>query len=259
MNIVVCIKQVPDVDNVKWTKENNLDRSSMLTKLNPNDEWALDYALKIKKQFKNVNITVLTMGPEQAKDILDYSLAKGATRAILLSDKIFAGSDTLATAKIISSAIKKYCKDFNIILTGQLAQDGDTAQTPASVAQLLGIKSVTNIIDIKNADKNTAIVAKKTKDSIDILQLSTPCLIAIQEKPKETYTPKIEDYASAQTSSIETYGALDLNLTKEEVGIIGSPTMVYKAYRPEITKNPEEIKENIAQEILNNIWSSANE
>ncbi len=259
MNIIVCVKQVPDVDNVKWTKENNLDRSAMLTKLNPHDEWALDYAIKIKNQFKNVSVTALTMGPNQAKEILDYALAKGATRAILLTDKLFAGSDTLATAKILSGAIKKYIPDFDLILTGQIAQDGDTAQTPASMAQLLDIKSVSNVIDIKNADKNTAIVAKKNKESIDILELSTPCLIAIQQEPKEMYMPKIEDYAQAQKNTIEVYGAQDIDLDKSEIGILGSPTMVYKAYRPEVTKNAQEIKDDFAKEVLNFIRSCANE
>lgn len=259
MNIVVCIKQVPDVKNVKWTKENNLDRSAMLTKINPNDEWALDCAIKIKKQFKNVSVTALSMGPNQAVEILNYALAKGATRAILLSDKLFSGSDTLATSKILAQGIKKYVGDFDLILTGQIAQDGDTAQTPSSMAQLLDIKAVTNVIDIKNADKNTAIVAKKTKTTLDILELSTPCLIAIQDKPKIEYIPKIEDYVSAQKMQIEIYDAQDLGLDRSEIGIMGSPTMVYKAYRPEFTKEAQEIKENVAQEILNFIKGAENE
>ena len=135
MNIIVCIKQVPDVDDIKWTKENNLDRTNMLSKINPYDEYALDVAINIKSKFKNVKITVISMGPNQAKEVLNYALAKGADRAILLSDKAFAGSDTLATSKILACAIQKYCSDFNLILTGQLAVDGDTQQVPLSLAQ----------------------------------------------------------------------------------------------------------------------------
>ena len=93
MNIVVCIKQVPDVDDIKWTKENNLDRSQMLSKINLYDDWALNCAIKIKNQFKNVNLTAVSMGPMQALEVLQYALAKGATRAILLSDKFFSASE----------------------------------------------------------------------------------------------------------------------------------------------------------------------
>ena len=146
MNIVVCIKQVPDTGDIRWTKENNLDRANMLSKLNEQDEWALDYAVKIKNKFKDVRITALSMGPNQAKEALEYALAKGADSAILLSDKLFSGSDTYATAKILACAISKYLGDFDLILTGQMASDGDTAQTPVSLAQMLDIIDATKRI-----------------------------------------------------------------------------------------------------------------
>ncbi|MBQ9795578.1 MAG: electron transfer flavoprotein subunit beta, partial [Clostridia bacterium] len=112
MNIVVCVKQVPDVDDIKWTKENNLDRSAMLSKINPHDEMALDWAIAIKSRFKEVKVTAVSMGPIQAKEILNHALAKGADRAILLSDKSFSGSDTLITSKILSKCIQNYISDF---------------------------------------------------------------------------------------------------------------------------------------------------
>ena len=108
MNIVVCIKQVPDVDDIKWTKENNLDRANMLSKINPHDEYALDWAMFIKSKIKDAHITAISMGPNQATDILSLALAKGVDRAILLSDKAFSGSDTLITANILAAAIRKY-------------------------------------------------------------------------------------------------------------------------------------------------------
>ena len=106
MDIVLCLKQVPDVDDIKWTKENNLDRSLMLSKLNPCDEFAIETAVKLKQALKDVSITAISMGPENAKEVLNYAAAKGADRAILLSDKAFAASDTLVTSKILASAIK---------------------------------------------------------------------------------------------------------------------------------------------------------
>jgi len=250
MNIVVCIKQVPDVDDIKWTKENNLDRSLMLSKINPYDNWAIDYAMKIKSQFKDVKITAISMGPAQSKEVLQLALAKGADRAILLSDKAFSGSDTLITAKILSAAILKYVPDFNLILTGNIAQDGDTAQVPVSMAQLLSIPDVTNVVEIFNADKKMAIVAQKLDDEINMYEVLTPCLIAVKKECDVKIQPKIDDYIKAQNTLIELYGAIDLGVEKDKVGIIGSPTMVHKAYRPEINKSTQEIKENFSRTII---------
>ncbi len=250
MNIIVCIKQVPDVDDIKWTKENNLDRTNMLSKINPYDEYALDVAINIKSKFKNVKITVISMGPNQAKEVLNYALAKGADRAILLSDKAFAGSDTLATSKILACAIQKYCSDFNLILTGQLAVDGDTQQVPLSLAQLLKIPEITNVNEFYNADKDMAIVSQKIGLTTNVFEIKTPCIIAVKENCAENYIPKIDDYIRAQNIQIEEYNLDNIDLAKDEVGIIGSPTMVYKAFRPEINKNTKEIKENIAKTIL---------
>jgi len=250
MDIVVCIKQVPDVDDIKWTKENNLDRSLMLSKINLYDEWALDYAVKIKSKFKDVRITAISMGPNQAKDVLSHALAKGADRAILLSDKLFSASDTLATAKILAKGISKFIPDFKVILTGQMAQDGDTAQVPVSLAQLLDIPDATNVVEVYNADKNVAIVSQKLENEVNMLELNTPCLIAVKRESDTKAKPKIDDYIRAQNTLVEVYGAQDIELPKEEIGILGSPTLVYKAFRPEIVKNTQEICENYSKTIL---------
>ena len=250
MNIVVCVKQVPDVDDIKWTKENNLDRANMLSKINPHDEWAIDWAVSFKKKFKDVKITALSMGPNQASDVLNLALAKGADRAILLSDKLFSGSDTLVTAKILAAAIKKFVPDFNLILTGHVACDGDTAQVPVSLAQLLSIVDIIVANEIYNADKNLAIAPQVLGKFKNVYEVQTPCLVAINGEPKEKYIPKIDDYIMAQNRGVEIYNAQDLEFEKNQVGVIGSPTMVYRAYRPEYVKNTQEITENYADSII---------
>ena len=257
MDIVVCIKQVPDVDDIKWTKENNLDRSQMLSKINKYDEWAIDWALKIKSKFIDTRITVVSMGPKQAKDILHYAIAKGCSRAILLCDKMFAASDTLATSKILACAIKKYVPEFNIILTGQMAQDGDTAQVPVSLSQILNVIDVTNVVDIPNVDKDNVILKQKLENEINIYQGKTPCLIAVKEECSDKFTPKISDYIRAQNKGIEEYCFEDLGISRDDVGIIGSPTVVYKAFRPEYNKNSVEIKENHTDFILDLVKKAA--
>ena len=250
MNIVVCIKQVPDVDDIKWTKENNLDRANMLSRLNQNDEWAIDYAVKIKKQFRDVNITVISMGPMQAMEAIKYAIEKGADKGILISDKLFSGSDTYVTAKILACTISKIIKEFDIILTGQIASDGDTAQTPISLAQMLDIADVTNVVEIHKENKNAAIVSQKIDNVINMFEVSTPCLIAVKKPCKESNKPKIDDYIRAQDTVVEIVNAEQLGLNKDEVGILGSPTMVYRAFKPEFSKYTTEIKDNISKEII---------
>ena len=254
MNIVVCVKQVPDVDDIKWTKENNLDRTSMLSKINPHDEWALDWASSIKSKFKNAKITAISMGPMQAKDVLFTALAKGADRAILLSDKAFSGSDTLITAKILARCIQKLVPDYNLILTGHLACDGDTAQVPVSLAQLLDIPDIIGAYDIYNSDKNRAIASLKFGDEINVYEVTTPCLIAVKSECKEKATPKIEDYIKAQNTGIEVYNAQDLEFDRQEIGIIGSPTMVYKAFRPQNEKDAKQIFNDYTNKLIELFW-----
>ncbi len=254
MNIVVCIKQVPDVDDIKWTKENNLDRQGMLSKLNSADEWALNWAMNLKSKFKEASVTAISMGPNQALDVLEYALAKGAERAILLSDKSFSGSDTLITAKILSLGIEKYIPDYNLIITGQKADDGDTEQVPVSLAQYLNIPDVTHTVEIHNADKNSALVSQNIDSEVNMYEMTTPCLVAVKKECPKIVTPRINDYIRAESTAIEVYGANDLGLTQEQTGIIGSPTVVYRAFRPQIEKNTVEIKENYARNILDMIF-----
>lgn len=259
MEIVVLIKQVPDVDDIKWTKENNLDRSLMLSKINPYDEWALDYALLLKKNRGDVNITVVSMGPEQAVEVLNYALAKGANRAILLSDKFFAASDTLATSRILAAAIKKYIPDFNLIITGQLAPDGDTQQVPVSVAQKLEVSDLGNIVEIYNADKYRSTVSQKIKNEFRTLEIEAPCLLSVKKECSQKFIPKIDDYTRAQAKVVEKYNAQDLGLSKDKIGITGSPTMVYKAFRPIIEKDTKEVSSNFASTLIDLIKEAKDE
>lgn len=261
MELVVFIKQVPDVDDIKWTKENNLDRSLMLSKINPYDEWALNYALKLKKAKggDNVKITAVSMGPNQAVDVLDYALAKGVDRAILLCDKFFAASDTLATSKILAASVKKLIPDFTLILTGQLAPDGDTQQVPVSVAQLLDAADLGHIVEIYNIDRHRVSASQKINNVIHTVELSAPCVLSVKKECDEKFIPKIDDYIRAQAINVETYDAQDLELSKEEIGIIGSATMVYKAFRPIVEKEAKEIESNYSKTLLELIQGGKNE
>ena len=142
MKIALCVKQVPDTSDIKWTENNTMQREGVESILNPYDVYATELALKLKKEY-NATVTVFTMGPNQAEKVLRSIIALGADDGVLICDKKFAGADTYATGKTISSAIKKVMPDFDLILCGQFAIDGDTAQTAPSLAGHLNINQIT--------------------------------------------------------------------------------------------------------------------
>ena len=156
MKILVCIKQVPDTTEIKWTENNTMQREGVESIINPYDVYALETALKIKKS-TDAEITVLTMGPNQAEDILRKSLAIGCDNAILLSDKKFAGADTYATGKTIAAAIKSKLPDFDLIICGQFAIDGDTAQTGPTIASNLFIPQATYVKEVTECNRQSSI------------------------------------------------------------------------------------------------------
>ncbi|MBQ8168674.1 electron transfer flavoprotein subunit beta/FixA family protein, partial [bacterium] len=138
MKIALCVKQVPDTSDIKWTENNTMQREGVESIINPYDVYATELALKVKESLK-ANITAFTMGPQQATNMLKELIALGVDEGVLISDKKFAGADTYATGKTIATAIKKTLPDFDLILCGQFAIDGDTAQTGPCVASLLNI------------------------------------------------------------------------------------------------------------------------
>ena len=231
MHIVICIKQVPDTNNVRWSKENNLLREGMISILNPCDEYVIQQALEIKKKFKNASITAISMGPKQAKSVLEYALARGCDRAVLLCDKAFAASDTLATARVLSSAIKKIVPDYNIIICGQYALDGDTAQSAPSIASFLDIAVISNVEEIINSDISLSILKQNTKEGINIIEAKNPCVVCILKNKNPIEPLYVKDYVRAQDIGVEILGAKDLDINPKETGILGSPTFVARAFR----------------------------
>ena len=147
MKIVVCIKQVPDSADIKWTENNTLRREGMEAVINPFDEFALETALRIKDAIPDTEITAVSMGPNQAEDMLKRAIAHGVDNAVLLSDRKFAGSDTFATARTLALGIKKAVPDFDFIICGQFATDGDTGQTGPALATFLDVPQITYVKD----------------------------------------------------------------------------------------------------------------
>ena len=238
MKIIVCIKQVPDTTDIKWTENNTIQREGVESVINPFDVYAIEKALQVKKELENVEITVLSMGPNQAEDVLRKAIALGCDKAVLISDKKFAGADTYATAKTLASAIKNKLSDFDLIFCGQFAVDGDTAQTGPEIASQLGISQVTYVRDIRRIEEKSLYAQRELEDGIETVRAEFPSLLCVVKNNDELSRPTINGFIKAQNAKIEKYSMEDIALTPEEVGIKGSPTFVSKAFRP--LKNREE-------------------
>lgn len=232
MKIIVCIKQVPDTTDIKWTENNTIQREGVESVINPFDVYAIEKALQIKNALDNVEITVLTMGPKQAEDILRKAIALGCDSAVLVSDKKFAGADTYATAKTLSAAIKTKLSDFDLIICGQFAVDGDTAQTGPEIAAQLDIPQVTYVKNIDRIEEKSMYAQRELEDGIETVKIDFPSLICVVKNFDNLTRPTINGFKKAQNLEIENLSMENVGLTPEDVGIKGSPTFVSKAFRP---------------------------
>lgn len=233
MKIVVCIKQVPDTTEIKWTENNTIQRDGVESIMNPYDVQALETALKIKNSRDDVFITVITMGPPQAVDMLKKAIALGADDAILLSDKKFAGADTYATGRTLSKAIAEKAGDFDLIICGQFAIDGDTAQTGPAIATRLDIPQVTFVRDIKEVHNDRIVVEREIENGVEIVEVRLPALMCTLLGSNEPMRAKVAGVIKGQNFDVKIFGHEEIGLTPDEIGIKGSPTYVSKAFRPE--------------------------
>ena len=246
MNIIVCIKQVPDTADVKWTDKNTLSREGAESVINPCDLYAIETALRLKDN-QNANVTAISMGPMQAQSALREAIAMGIDQGILLCDKFFAGSDTAATSKVLAKAVNKI-GNFDLIICGQFASDGDTAQTGPSLSQNLHLGVVTNVLEIESINENKIIVKKFSDDGTERVQAKLPCVICIQKNDYAIRLPKISGRIKSQNCEIPAYNAEDIGITPEEAGFKGSPTYVKKAFRPNSRTAGEIFTDKTSQE-----------
>lgn len=255
MKIALCIKQVPDTSDIKWTENNTIKREGVESIINPYDVYAIESALQIKNTCKDVEITAITMGPAQAEDILRKSIALGIDKGALVTDRKFSGADTYATGKTLAQSIKTIVPDFDLIICGQFAIDGDTAQTGPSIASHLNLKQVTFVKEILECSDDYIILTRQADDGIETVKAKLPLLMCVLQNYKEPTRAKINGFIKAQKSEIKTYSLEDIGLEAEEVGLKGSPTYVSKAFRPIVTHNCEKVfaDENTPELICNRI------
>lgn len=235
MNIIVCIKQVPDTTDVKINPQTNtLVRDGVRSIINPFDLYAIEEAIRIKESHGG-KVTVLTMGPPQAKRALEDAIAMGADNAKLISHRDFAGSDTLATSYALAKAIEAM-GNFDVIICGKQALDGDTAQVGPGIAVRLGLPQITFVKRIEKLDEKEIVAWRMTEDGYDIIRSPLPCLITVV---KELNTPRYTSFLGkvrAKRLSIDTLGPKPLDCSIDEIGLDGSPTWVEKIFPPPARK-----------------------
>lgn len=234
MNIIVCIKQVPNTNEVKIDpKTGTLIREGVPSIINPDDKNAIEEALVLKKE-KGATVTVLSMGPPQADFALREALAMGADEAVLLSDRAFAGADTWATSYALSMAVKAI-GSYDLIFCGRQAIDGDTAQVGPELAETLDLPQVTYVRKVIAIDKNKAVVERAMEDGYEVIEVKLPAILtAVKElnRPRYPSAPGIVD--AFDVKEIKRWTAADIQADPERLGLKGSPTQVKRTFAPPV-------------------------
>lgn len=228
MKIVVCIKQVPDTNEVKLDpKTGTLIREGVPSIINPDDKAGLEAALKLKDEC-GAHVTVITMGPPQAELALKETYAMGADRVILLTDRVFAGADTLATSTTIAAALKKL--DYDLVITGRQAIDGDTAQVGPQIAEHLQLPQISYVCEFDNKGDH-AIVKRAFEDGYQMIKVQYPCLITTLSEMNQPRYMSVKGIIKAHRSlEIETWTFADIEADPTKMGLKGSPTKVKKSF-----------------------------
>ncbi|ERJ85177.1 electron transfer flavoprotein subunit beta [Peptostreptococcaceae bacterium oral taxon 113 str. W5053] len=260
MNILVCIKQVPDTTEIKIDPvTNTLIRQGAPSIINTFDAYALELAVRVKEQYSG-KVTVISMGPEQAKEALKECLSVGADEAYLISDRIFGGSDTLATSYILSKFINVLEAEhgkYDLILCGKQAIDGDTGQVGPEIAEHLGIPQVTYITDMKLED-NFLLVKRDNDNGFDWIEVEIPALVTVTKTNFEPRYATIRSKMQANKRNIPVLTSNDAALDFAQCGLKGSPTKVKKTYTPVRQKNGVIIKEENSKTAVKKfiIWAN---
>ncbi len=234
MRICVCVKQVPDTANISVDPQTNrLIRDGVPSILNPFDSFALEAAARLKDQDPSVQIIALSLGPQQADAVLRESLAICADAAYLISDRSFAGSDTLATSSILSAAIRavEQCEGpIDAVFCGRQAIDGDTAQVGPALAEALNLPQVTNVLELQPTEDGFH-ARQETDNAFQTLAVSLPCLCTFTKPDGPVRCPTLKRKLAAKRMTIPVFSAADLpTLDAARVGLHGSPTRVVRTF-----------------------------
>jgi len=239
MKILVCIKQVPGSNNVEVDPVTGvLKRSGIPSKCNPYDLYAIETALSLAERFGGA-VETLTMGPPQAKAVIQEAVCMGASRGTVLTDRKFAGADVLATAYTLSQGIRK-CGEYDLIICGKQTTDGDTAQVGAEVAEYLGLPNVSNVLSINDLKDGKLHVTSSLDDKIQTMTVTLPCLISVDG---DINTPRLPSYKIRKTLTDDSVTFLTFadfaDQNPDHYGLTGSATQVERIFPPEKVSSKE--------------------
>ena len=228
MKIVVCIKQVPDTTEIKINPATGtLIRDGVPSIMNPDDKGGLEMALRLKDQY-GAEVTVITMGPPQADAILREAFAMGVDRAILLTDRAFAGADTLATSNALAGALR--CLDYDLVIGGRQAIDGDTAQVGPEMAEHLGLPQISYVTGLEYDGQKTLTVKKETEEGYQMLSVEMPCVLTVLATANKARYMTVSGIMDAFEKEVEIWTAAKIDIAPEKLGLKGSPTRVKKSF-----------------------------
>ena len=247
LNILVCIKQVPDTTEIKIDPvTNTLIRAGVPSIVNPFDAYALELAVQLKEKVGG-SITVVSMGPPQAKDALKHCLSVGADKAYLMTDRAVGGSDTLATSYILSCVARKL-GPFDLIFCGKQAIDGDTGQVGPEMAEHLGIPQITYATAVDYEDEQLK-VRREVDDGWEIIGAQLPAIVTVNKTEKEPRMATLMSKMAANRAVIEEIHCADVaDMDMTRVGLAGSPTKVRRTFTPDRSKQGVKLQGKTAQE-----------
>ncbi|MBI4336134.1 MAG: electron transfer flavoprotein subunit beta/FixA family protein [Candidatus Omnitrophica bacterium] len=253
MNIIVCIKQVPNTADVRIDpKTNTLIREGVESIINPFDTYAIEEAVRLKERFGG-KITAISMGPPQAEAALREAVSVGCDEAVLVSDRAFAGSDTWATSYTLSQAIRK-AGQFDVILCGKQASDGDTAQVGPGIATHLDIPQITYVKKIDEIRENKVRVERLVEEGYEVVESSLPCLLTVVKEINVPRLPSLKGKMKAKSAPVAKWTAKDLNCDPKKIGLDGSPTKVVRIFNPpprkgglKLTGEPQEVVDKLLE------------
>lgn len=247
LNIIVCVKQVPATNEVKLDPlTNNIIREGIESIINPFDTYAIEEAIRLKERFGG-RITALSMGIPAVKEMLKEAVALGVDGGILLSDRSFAGADTLATAYALAKGAEK-AGDFDLIICGKMATDGDTAQVGPSLAERLELPHLTDVSEIVEVEDSQLACRKLTDDGYEMLEIDLPAVITVTKEINTPRLPSIKGMKKAEQSEICVLTAKDVDADVKKIGLGGSPTQVVKTFVPRRNIDSELLKGSIKEQ-----------
>lgn len=258
MKVLVLIKEVPDMATVKFDREKGVvNRAGADAEINPFDEHALQTAVDLKRKYKDINITVITMGPPRAEKSLRMAYSKGADNMVLVTDKKFGGSDTYATANILKAAVKKQ-EPYDLIICGEKSVDGDTAQVGAEVAEFLSIPHsyyVDSVILDDNDSRHIEVEVENICGKRQKRLMKCPCLISVTKNAAKPQLPTVSRKLESLEANVEVLHMEDMpELSVDNTGFNGSPTKVKKIVVPQVAKRQSKIYRENIEEFADDIY-----